>query len=67
FERLSMIKSPTLILAASHDIVMSKSTQEQIHDKILTSTLVFIDKAGHSSPLSKAPEVNQKIIDFLKN
>jgi len=67
FERLSMIKSPTLILAASHDRLMSKSTQEQIHDKILTSTLVFIDKAGHSSPLEKAPEVNQKIIDFLKN
>ena len=67
FERLSTIKSPTLILAASHDRLMSTSTQEQIHEKISNSTLVFIDKAGHSSPLEKAPEVNQNIIDFLKN
>ena len=44
-----------------------KIAMEGIHDKIPNSTLVVIDKAGHSSPLSKAPEVNQKIIDFLKN
>ena len=67
FERLSTIISPTLILAASHDRLMSKSTMEQIHEKIPNSSLVFIDKAGHSSPLEKAPEVNQKIKDFLKN
>ena len=67
FERLSTIISPTLILAASHDRLMSKSTMEQIHEKIPNSTLVFIEKAGHNSPMEKAPEVNQKIIDFLKD
>ena len=66
FDRLDTIKNPTLILVASHDRLMSKSSMEQIHEKIPNSKLVVIDKAGHSSPLSKAPEVNQTIIDFLK-
>ena len=38
---------------------------EQIHEKIPNSKIVVMEKAGHSSPLSKAPEVNQTIIDFL--
>ncbi|MCK4382789.1 MAG: alpha/beta hydrolase [Candidatus Lokiarchaeota archaeon] len=67
FERLSTIKSPTLILAASHDRLMSKASMEQIRDKIPNSILVVIDKAGHRSPLEKAPEVNQQIIEFLKD
>ncbi|MHA1485791.1 MAG: alpha/beta fold hydrolase [Promethearchaeota archaeon] len=66
FERLDTIKNPTLILTASHDRLIPKSSMEQIHEKIPNSKLVVIDKAGHSSPLSKAPEINQTIIDFLK-
>jgi len=66
FDRLDTIKNPTLILVASHDRLMSKSSMEQIHEKIPNSKLVVIDKAGHNSPQSKAPEVNQTIIDFLK-
>ena len=66
FERLNTIQNQTLLLTASHDRLMSKSSMEQIHEKIPNSKLVVIDKAGHSSPLSKAPEVNQTIIDFLK-
>ena len=38
---------------------------EGIHGKIPNSTIVVIDKAGHNSPLEKAPEVNQNIIDYL--
>ena len=67
FDRLDTIKNPTLILAASHDKLMSKASLEQIHEKIPNSTLVVIEKAGHSSPLEKTPEVNQSIIEFLKS
>ena len=67
FERLHTIKSPTLILTASNDKVIPKSSMEEIHEKIPNSTLVVINKAGHQSPLEKAPEVNQQIIDFLKD
>ncbi len=66
FDRLDTIKNATLILVASHDRLMSKSSMEQIHEKLPNSTIVVMEKAGHSSPLSKALEVNQKIIDFLK-
>jgi len=67
YDRLDTIKNPTLIIAASHDRVMSKLSMEQFNEKIPNSTLVIIEKAGHSSPLSRAPEVNQTIIDFLKD
>jgi proline-specific peptidase len=67
FDRLKSIKSPTLILTASHDRLIPKSTMEEIHEQIPNSKFIIIDKAGHSSPLEKAPEVNQAIIDFLKS
>ena len=67
FDRLKTIKSPTLILTASHDRLIPKSTMEEIHEQIPNSKFIVIDKAGHSSPLEKAPEVNQVMIDFLKN
>ncbi|TFG25198.1 MAG: alpha/beta hydrolase [Promethearchaeota archaeon] len=66
FDRLKTIKSPTLILTASHDRLTPKSSMEEIHEQIPNSKLIVIDKAGHSSPLEKAPEVNQAIFDFLK-
>ena len=65
FERLNTIKSPTLLLTASNDKLTPKIAMEGIHGKIPNSKLVVIDKAGHNSPLEKAPEVNQTIIDFL--
>ncbi|NHJ22244.1 MAG: alpha/beta hydrolase [Candidatus Lokiarchaeota archaeon] len=66
FDRLSTIKCPTLLLTASNDKLTPKISMEGIHEKIPNSTLVVIDKAGHESPKERAPEVNQKIIDFLK-
>ena len=67
FDRLDTIKNPTLLLTASHDRLTPKSSMEQIHEKIPNCTLVVIEKAGHSSPLEKTPEVNQNIIEFLKS
>jgi 3-oxoadipate enol-lactonase len=67
FNRLKTIISPTLIITASHDRLTPKSSMEEIHKQIPNSKFVVIDKAGHSSPLEKSPEVNQAIIDFLKD
>ena len=38
----------------------------EMHEKIPNSTLKVLDKAGHGSPKSRAPEVNNSIIDFLE-
>ncbi|MFX1569722.1 MAG: alpha/beta fold hydrolase [Promethearchaeota archaeon] len=66
-ERLHEIKNPTLILAALHDRVCSKSNAEEIHKRIANSILKIIEKAGHESPKTRAIEVNNIIINFLKN
>jgi len=66
YERLEEIKQETLLITSSHDRVCPKSVMVEMHEKIPNSTLHVIDKAGHSSPRSRAPEVNNIIINFLK-
>ncbi|MFX1279023.1 MAG: alpha/beta fold hydrolase [Promethearchaeota archaeon] len=65
-ERLHEIKNETLLITSSHDRIMPQSVMEEMHEKIPNSMLKIIDKAGHDSPLSRAPEINQMIIEFLK-
>ncbi|MFX1501164.1 MAG: alpha/beta fold hydrolase [Promethearchaeota archaeon] len=65
-KKLHEIKSPTLLLAASHDRVCSKTNAEEMHKRIPNSVLKIIEKAGHESPKTRSSEVNKLIIDFLK-
>jgi len=60
------IKNDTLLITSSHDRIMPQSVMEEMHEKIPNSTLKVVDKAGHSSPVSRAPEINKMIIEFLK-
>ena len=66
-ERLNEIKNESLLITSTHDRVMPTTVMKEMHERIPNSTLKVIDKAGHDSPLSRAPEVNKMIIDFLKN
>ncbi len=66
YDRLDQIKNQALLIAASHDRLTPLSSMEEIHEKIPNSTLKIFDKAGHNSPLSRTPEVNKLIIDFLQ-
>ena len=63
---LKKITTPTLLIASSHDKLTSSNSMIEMHDVIPNSKLTVIDKAGHSSPLSKAPEINKLIMEFLK-
>ncbi|MHA1488447.1 MAG: alpha/beta fold hydrolase [Promethearchaeota archaeon] len=65
-KRLSEVQNQTLLLAASRDRVCPKSGMVKMHERIPNSTLKVIEKAGHNSPKSRAPEVNKIIIDFLE-
>jgi len=65
-DNLRDIKSPTLLIAASHDRICAKSSMVEMHETIPNSILKVIDKAGHSAPVSRAPEVNKIIIEFLE-
>lgn len=64
-ERLHEIQIETLLVAGSHDRVCPKSTMEEMNMRMPNSMLKVIDKAGHLAPTSRAPEVNELIIDFL--
>jgi 3-oxoadipate enol-lactonase len=66
YDDLNKIETPTLLIASSHDRLTSSNIMIQIHEAIPNSTLKMIEKAGHNSPLSRAPEVNKAIIEFLK-
>ena len=66
-ERLSEIKNESLLIASTHDRIMPTKVMEEMHERIPNSTLKIIEKAGHNSPLSRAPEINKMIIEFLKN
>jgi 3-oxoadipate enol-lactonase len=65
-EDLKKILTPTLLIASSHDKLTSSKSMIEMHDVIPNSKISIIDKAGHSSPLSRAPEINKLIIEFLK-
>ncbi len=64
---LKQFKIPTLLIASSHDRLTSSKSMIEMHQAIPNSILKIIDKAGHNSPRSRAPEVNEAIINFLKN
>jgi pimeloyl-ACP methyl ester carboxylesterase len=65
-ERLFEIKNESLLIASTHDRVMPVAVMKEMHERIPNSTLKIIDKAGHGSPRSRAPEINEIIINFLK-
>ena len=65
-DRLHEIKNESLLIAATHDRIMPTTVMEEMNERIPNSTLKIIDKAGHDSPLSRAPEINQMIIEFLE-
>lgn len=66
-EKLHKIKNHTLLLAASHDRICTKRSIEEMHKRIPNNVFRVIEKAGHESPKTRAPEVNKIIINFLNN
>ncbi|MFX0057407.1 MAG: alpha/beta fold hydrolase [Candidatus Hodarchaeota archaeon] len=65
-EKLPNIKKETLILCGTHDRSTPQSMNELIHEKIPNSKLIILEKAGHGSPIERAPEINKYIIEFLQ-
>jgi pimeloyl-ACP methyl ester carboxylesterase len=66
-ERLHEIKNETLLIAASHDRQTPLSDMTEMHRRIPNSELKVINEAGHFMTLSRASEVNDIILNFLKN
>ena len=65
-ESLSKIQCRTFLIAASHDRQTPVSVMNEINERIPNSEIKVIQEAGHFMTLSRAPEVNKMILDFLK-
>ncbi|MFW9929133.1 MAG: alpha/beta fold hydrolase [Candidatus Thorarchaeota archaeon] len=65
-DELRKIKNQTLLIASSHDRITAKSAMIQLQETIQNNKFVVIEKAGHSSPISRAPDINNTIIVFLQ-
>lgn len=66
-DRLNEIKNKSLLLAGSKDGLVPVMLMEEMHKRMPNSDLKVIQGAGHKLFLEAAPEVNNIIIDFLKN
>ncbi|MHA2007311.1 MAG: alpha/beta fold hydrolase [Promethearchaeota archaeon] len=64
--RLHEINHNTLLLTASHDILVPKERMFEIHNIIPNSSIRVIENAGHESTKSEAIIVNKHIIEFLQ-
>ncbi|MHA1726214.1 MAG: alpha/beta fold hydrolase [Promethearchaeota archaeon] len=64
-DKLHQIKVPILLIAGSHDRLCPESSMREMHERLPNSTFKIIQKAGHSAPLSRAPEVNKLLIEFF--
>lgn len=63
---LSSIHHPTLLLWGKSDLVFPLSVGEELYRAIPHSTLEIIRESGHIPMWEKPEEVNQAILDFLK-
>ncbi|MFX0076922.1 MAG: alpha/beta fold hydrolase, partial [Candidatus Hermodarchaeota archaeon] len=67
FEKLNKIQNRTLLIAASHDRQTPVSVMKEMKERIPNSEIKVIPNAGHFMTLSRAPEVNRLILEFLEN
>jgi pimeloyl-ACP methyl ester carboxylesterase len=65
-DRLHEIQNKTLVLCAQKDRLSPVLVNEKLHELIPNSVLKIINGVGHGSPLEKAPEVNQALLEFLE-
>ena len=66
-DRISGIKTPTLIMVGEDDPGMPVSSAEAMHKRIANSKLVVLPSARHLSNVEQAEAFNGALLKFLKN
>jgi pimeloyl-ACP methyl ester carboxylesterase len=64
---LSLINHPTLLIWGERDLVFPPSVGESLHQAIKGSKLHIIKRSGHIPMWETPEEVNQAILNFLKD
>lgn len=66
-DKMDQIKAESLVIAGANNKIHPKSALEAMHEKLPNSKLEVLARAGDMTYLSRAPEINQLVIDFLKS
>ncbi len=62
---LNKIDMPTLIVVGDEDVTTTPEKAQRMHDAIKASSLVIIEKAGHTSSIEQPEAVLKAIKEFL--
>lgn len=65
-DQLSMIVQPTLFIWGERDLIFPPQVGEALHQAITGSKFLRIEKSGHIPMWETPDEVNQAILDFLR-
>jgi 3-oxoadipate enol-lactonase len=64
-EQLSSISVPTIVAGGSEDTALPMSASQEIQQRIRNSTLVEIERCGHSSSIEQPKRVNELLEQLL--
>ncbi|MDF5721338.1 MAG: alpha/beta hydrolase [Rhizonema sp. PD37] len=65
-EQLPSITAPTIIAGGEEDTALPMFLSQEIHKRISHSTLVEVEKCGHSLPIEQPQRVNQLLEQLLR-
>jgi sigma-B regulation protein RsbQ len=63
---LSAVRTPTLVLQCSDDVIAPVSVGRYVHEQITTSRFVQLSATGHCPNLSAPDELADEIRSFLR-
>jgi len=65
-DRLSSIKSPTLVIVGTKDRIINPTSSEVIAQNIPGAAFIKVEGGSHMFFMENKTEFNQKVLDFLK-
>lgn len=63
--QLDQVQTETLIIAGANNKIHPKSALEAMHEKMPNSKIEILTRAGDMTYLSRAPEINKFVSDFI--
>jgi pimeloyl-ACP methyl ester carboxylesterase len=65
-ERLGLVRAPTLVLAASEDVLTPVGLSEEIAAAIPDAELIVLPRGGHGVIIEYADDFNRVVLDWLE-
>lgn len=66
-EELARVQAPTLVMVGENEEVVRQEHTEEMHQILPNADLKIIPNTGHLAPIEKPEEVNEAILEFLKD